>query len=53
MIRAMTAMSLILVAILTGAGCGRGASPSTSCSTAPAENYGDVIVADAVVDIDP
>ena len=53
MIRATAAMSLILVVVLTGAGCGRGAPPSTSGTTAPAENYGDVIAADAVADIDP
>ena len=50
--RIIRTLAAILV-VLTVAGCGHSASPSTSTATEPVENPGDVIAADAVRDIDP
>jgi Secretory lipase len=47
------AVLAILAVVLALAGCGRNASPATTNSPGPPENYGDIIAADAAGDIDP
>jgi hypothetical protein len=53
-IRAVTALSILMVVALVGAGCTtRPPRPAPTDDTTPSENYGDIITSDAVTDLDP
>ncbi|WP_168214764.1 lipase family protein [Mycolicibacterium sp. ELW1] len=52
--RIVTALSLLVIVVLSGAACGKSPSPQpTTDKPAPSEQYGDVITSDAARDLDP